>query len=236
MKFSNSPHLGLHLFSPAQQQPQQCFFSKSILNWKRSLSLSCCPNRLQLAVQFWACSQLQLAVDFGNTKRQYERRINMQSVWVEPKGGFRRYTFALFRDKFCIRNSSDALIQLAGYCSMRNWRHILYTQHYRDKGTQCTASSLTGWCCVSLALFDTSCSTHASAVLVASFYHNTQLQRSAEESRSHSIPRGWLMNAYVAGNALALFTAVWKGQLVLYAFLLQQRCCNSVADTFLYTV
>ena len=37
----------------------------------------------------WACSQLQLAVDFGGTKRQCERRINckinvhMPSVWVD---------------------------------------------------------------------------------------------------------------------------------------------------------
>ena len=39
----------------------------------------------------WACSQLQLEVDFGDTKRQYESQINcklnahMPFVWVEPK-------------------------------------------------------------------------------------------------------------------------------------------------------
>ena len=63
-----------------------CFFFKlhPQLRWKSAALVDC---RLPST---WACSQLQLAVDFGVTKHQCERRKNckinaqMPSVWIGP--------------------------------------------------------------------------------------------------------------------------------------------------------
>ena len=64
----------------------------SFLNLFRSLPLTVYLDALVECrlPPTWACIQLQFAVDFGDTKLQYERLINckidahMLSVWVEP--------------------------------------------------------------------------------------------------------------------------------------------------------